>query len=331
MTLGIALRQHEIPTEIWESGTYPRHRVCGEFINGRGQDVLRRIGLAPALFQAGATVARTAAFHSESASLSAQLLPQSAWCLSRYVLDHLLARDFVRRGGVLCENQRWRGTFNGDGIIRATGRQPQPPEVGWRWFGMKVHARQVDLVSDLEMHVRQDGYVGLCRLADQKVNICGVFRLRAPIHDFANCWPNLIRGNSGSPLFRQLESAEFDLSSVCGVAGLGFRPLQISNAEECALGDALGMIAPLTGNGMSMAFESAALALEPLIRFSRSEWTWEVARRCIHQHLESSFRPRQAWAWRLQRAIMHPFARNLLVFPMKVFPPLWRWWFRRTR
>ena len=44
LTLGIGLRQREVPVTIWEAGNYPRHRVCGEFISGNGQAVLERLG-----------------------------------------------------------------------------------------------------------------------------------------------------------------------------------------------------------------------------------------------------------------------------------------------
>ena len=40
LTLGIALRQRGVPVTIWEAGHYPRHRVCGEFICGRGRETL---------------------------------------------------------------------------------------------------------------------------------------------------------------------------------------------------------------------------------------------------------------------------------------------------
>src|SRR5689334_24684769 len=45
LTLGIGLRQRDVPVTVVEAGTYPRHRVCGEFISGRGQDSLQRLGL----------------------------------------------------------------------------------------------------------------------------------------------------------------------------------------------------------------------------------------------------------------------------------------------
>ena len=34
LSLAIALRTRGIPVTVMEAGTYPRHRVCGEFISG---------------------------------------------------------------------------------------------------------------------------------------------------------------------------------------------------------------------------------------------------------------------------------------------------------
>src|SRR5204862_7913249 len=70
LTLGIGLRRREIPVTLWETGAYPRHRVCGEFISGQGQEVLARLHLREKLIQAGAAEARNAVFFSStSASL----------------------------------------------------------------------------------------------------------------------------------------------------------------------------------------------------------------------------------------------------------------------
>ena len=74
------------------------------------------------------------------------------------------------------ENARWREEDLGEGIVRATGRRLQPREDGCRWFGLKVHARNVPLAADLEMHGSQTGYVGFCRLRGGEVNVCGLFR-----------------------------------------------------------------------------------------------------------------------------------------------------------
>jgi menaquinone-9 beta-reductase len=62
LTLGIGLRQREVPVTVWEAGHYPRHKVCGEFISGQGQEVLRRLDLMSLLEQVGVIYAGTARF-----------------------------------------------------------------------------------------------------------------------------------------------------------------------------------------------------------------------------------------------------------------------------
>src|SRR5690242_14219418 len=106
LTLGIGLRRHSVPVTVWEAGHYPRHRVCGEFISGRGQESLSRLGLRGLLEQAGAVSAATAAFFSTRRSTPPRPLPSQAICLSRFTLDHVLAVEFKKLGGELREGQR---------------------------------------------------------------------------------------------------------------------------------------------------------------------------------------------------------------------------------
>src|SRR5436190_7443798 len=94
LTLGIGLRRSGVPVELWEAGHYPRHRVCGEFVSGRGLETLARLGLTAKLRKAGAIDASTVAFFSSRQSSTPRALPQNALCLSRYVFDHFLAEEF---------------------------------------------------------------------------------------------------------------------------------------------------------------------------------------------------------------------------------------------
>src|SRR5512139_4302380 len=119
LALGIGLRQRGIPVTLWEAGRYPRHRVCGEFTSGRGQEVLGRLGLLESLVQAGAVSARTAAFFLGRAGSPVWALPAPALCLSRFVMDALLARHFQQAGGELREGARWRDDCLGEGMVRA--------------------------------------------------------------------------------------------------------------------------------------------------------------------------------------------------------------------
>jgi len=330
LALGLALRQRQMPVTVVEAAKYPRHRVSGEFISGRGLEVLERLALRERLLQGGGRWAHTAAFHVQGQRPVQQRLPRPALCVSRYVLDDLLAREFCRLGGVLRLPERWSQGYGGEGVVRATGRRGQPSVRGWRWFGLKVHARGVALQADLEMHLGSDGYVGLCQL-DGECNVCGLFRTRTPLPRLALQWKEMLRGEPGSDLRARLGGAEFDEASFCAVAGLCVAPRPAGEPGECALGDALTMTPPITGNGMSMAFESAELAVEPLIGYSLGECSWDDARGWIAQECRRRFRHRLRNAALLHRALFRPVAKRLLLAVLLRFPRLLRASFTRTR
>lgn len=91
------------------------------------------------------------------------------------------------------------------------------------------------------------------------------------------------------------------------------------------------MIPPVTGNGMSMAFESAELALEPLVGFSRGGLSWEAAHRAIAGSCDDRFAPRLRRAALLQWALFHPPARATLEFLLAHSGWFWDRVFRGTR
>ena len=353
LTLGIALRQRGIPVTVWEAGHYPRHRVCGEFISGRGEDVLSRLGLLESFRQAGTVPARTTAFFRGRAASPVRLLSTPTLCLSRLSMDALLAEQFRQAGGELRENARWPEKEFGEGVVRANGRRRQLRENGGSWFGLKVHARNVRLAADLEMHVTRSGYVGFCRLKDGAVNICGLFRRLAgedrTAWASAACrpWasephkPSTCRRSArlaflalsvpGTPLWERLEGAVFDEGSFCSVAGISLRPCRAVSQPECCIGDALTMIPPVTGNGMSMAFEAAELAITPLAAYNCGEMSWDAARQTVAAACDRAFARRLAWARWLQWMMFTPL---LWGWPSAVALQsdlLWRAMFTHTR
>ena len=331
LTLGIALCRREIPVTIHEAGSYSRHRVCGEFISGRGQSTLERLGLRELFDQAGAVSARTTAFFSATRSSSPRPLPAPAICLSRFTLDQALAKKFRELGGELLESQRVPAENIGEGIVRATGRRAQVEPGGSRWFGLKIHARNVPLAADLEMHFSPQGYVGLCKINGGEVNVCGLFRKRADDNGEVKNQRERLRGQPGSPLHGRLANAEFDEDSFCAIAGLSLQPQQAAARAEICVGDAITMIPPVTGNGMSMAFESADLATAPLAAWSRGETSWNNAREKIARDCDDAFARRLAWAQWLQRLVLTPALQNPLVSLAARSDRFWRTAFGITR
>jgi 2-polyprenyl-6-methoxyphenol hydroxylase-like FAD-dependent oxidoreductase len=168
-------------------------------------------------------------------------------------------------------------------------------------------------------------------IGGRQVNVCGLFRSNAAVPDLAQRWRDWLSGPPASVLHSRLAGARFDEDSFCSVAGLCLRPQRATQRQECCLGDALTMIPPVTGNGMSMTFESAELAIEPLAKFSRGEWAWIEARQEIASRCDQRFTSRLRWAAWLQRALFQPQARLALMFLAARSEWFWRGMFERTR
>jgi hypothetical protein len=107
-------------------------------------------------------------------------------------------------------------------------------------------------------------------------------------------------------LHRRLQHARFHESSFCAVAGLSLRPRRAAEESDCRLGDALTMIPPVTGNGMSMALEAADIALEPVRRYACGEISWTEVHKAVARACDSAFRRRLLWAKYLQSLMFFP-------------------------
>lgn len=331
LTLGIGLRQRGVPVTVWEAGRIPRHRVCGEFINGRGLEALGRHGLPDILMKAGARPATTAAFFLENWSLPVRTLPRPAFCLSRFKLDGVLAEAFCKAGGVLrCETRIPEREY-AEGVVRATGRRARAAEHGWRWFGVKAHVVGISLVADLEMHFLNSGYVGLCRISENEVNVCGLFRRRNGDNEERREPADRLRGKPGSLLDQRLSIARWNHASFCTVGGLSLRPRRAAELREFCVGDALTMIAPVTGNGMSMAFESAGLAVGPLTAYALGDSAWSDAQKNHAVQCDASFGRRLRWSTLLQRALFFPAVRQFILPAVLRSESSWRFLFNVTR
>ena len=331
LALGIGLRQRGMPALIYEAGNYPRHRVCGEFLSGRGLDVLDALGLRASIDRAGAIKARTARFFIGDRALPARELPEPALCVSRHTLDALMADHFRRLGGELRCDTRWPLAAFGEGVVRATGRRARTMESGARWYGLKAHVRNVELQADLEMHFAGNSYVGLCQLQGGEVNVSGLFRRTGSETPLPRNVAGRLCAESSTALSDRLRHAEWDEDSFCSVAGLPFRDRIEAESGNVCIGDALAMIPPVTGNGMSLALESASLALNPVADFADGRVSWEAASRAVTRSCRDEFGARLRHAGWLHSILFHPAARRWLVPHLASSEMLWRLLFRSTR
>lgn len=294
LSLAVALGRRGVAVQVRETSDYPRHRVCGEFISGVSAETLDHLGISTAFEEARRH--RSVAWFHLGRLLHRDVLAEPALGISRHRLDIALRDLAVAAGAEVTTGVRARPEPR-EGFVWTAGRRPQKG----RWIGLKAHFRGLPRSADLEMHTATNGYVGLCGVEDGWTNVCGLFRVDPSLrrsdggllHAYLSAG-----GNAG--LADLLETAEQREGSFCAVAGfrLGRQPV---TADLLALGDSQSMIAPFTGNGMSMAFQSAEIAAELLLSWSNGHGSWSGTVTAIRNALDRKFRRRL-----ISSAALHP-------------------------
>jgi menaquinone-9 beta-reductase len=329
LTLGLLLRREGVPTQIFDAGSHPRPKVCGEFISGKGVEIVKQLNVvAPERI---ATAHGVRFFERERSSREIKL-PQAAIAVDRANLDQSLALAFQQAGGVLHENVRWTQSFESAGLIRATGRRLS--KCAGTMVGIKGHARNIPLSADLELHFSDAGYVGLSRQPGGTVNVCALFTNKtalksesSPSRDLAEIFSR----EMGSAFRTRLQNATFDDATFASVAGISLQRERAAATRECRIGDSICMIPPMTGNGMSIALESATLAAPILRDYSQGRVEWEQARHWISRKCDRAFGRRLIVASFLQKTSFRRAGRQFLLLATQILPRSVNGWFWLTR
>ncbi len=305
LSLAAALRRHEVPVTVLEAGTYPRHRVCGEFISGVSNETLTGLGIID-LFD-DAHRHRSLAWYENGRLVHRDEFKNPALGISRYVLDERLREQVEALGGNVRTGHRALPELR-DGYVWTAGRRPRKGP----WIGLKAHVKIPVNSADLEMHGGNNGYVGLAGVEDSWTNICGLFRLdRALKADGTNLLAAYLEAGGNREIADVLRGSEWRAGSFSAVAGfeLGRQP---PFPGLLTLGDAESMIPPFTGNGMSMAFQAAECALGPLIAYAQGTQSWQCAANTIRAAVRKKFRRRLAVAGALHPLLLGIGSGSLL-------------------
>ena len=285
---------------VIEAATYPRHRVCGEFISGIEPGELAALGMTDLMLPAQRHLSTE--WSEDGRAWFRAELPVPAHGLSRHYLDDAMARLFFDNGGELRTGERVEA--DGEGVVWASGRK----RASSGWLGLKAHFEDLELSADLEIQLQDGGYVGLTRVENGRVNVCGLFRGGRTAGNDA--LPAACESAGLPRLGRRLRRARVVPGSLKGVTHfhLGWQP---ADSSRICIGDAAAMIPPFTGNGMTMALQSGLLAADPLAAWSAGAISWREAGRRIRVEHRRRFSRRLRWALFLQSVMLRRSTRRL--------------------
>ncbi|HVR44317.1 MAG TPA: NAD(P)/FAD-dependent oxidoreductase [Thermoanaerobaculia bacterium] len=273
---------------------FPRDKVCGEFLSWDAIPILDRLGLTGEIDRLGAT--RITRCRIASGEAAAEIpLPARARGISRLRFDALLLENARRCGAHVLEGwsvdavgrtphgQRVELTSAGGGraaldapvVAGAWGRWGRLDlRLGRaftrarrdRWLGFKRHYAAGATDPDaIELHAFPGGYLGAQMIEEETSNVCGLVHQRA-LAGLRGGWSEMAerlraRGGALARLFSLPPAQEGFLASE----PLIFRGKEPVHEGLFLVGDAAGLIDPLTGNGMAMGIQSAALAAGPIL------------------------------------------------------------------
>jgi len=268
--------------------------------------------------------------------------PHPARGVSRFFFDDLLLRTAVARGALRRDGVTVSSLeeVNAKVIAGAWGRwgrfdqQLQRAFVrdrSHRNFGFKRHYTGEGARDTIELYAFPRGYLGVNAIEGGLTNICGLVHA-SRLAQHKGRWDSFIETIRGEEprldaLYAAYEPAQEQYLSSEPVI---FRARSAVEGGVFMIGDASGVIDPLTGNGMAMAIQSAQLLAPMLVRLlespsRRSEIEDEYRRR--HRAM---FAARIAWSRRVAALLSRPRLLDAALAAVRT-PRAGEFLLRRTR
>ena len=326
----LVLARAGVPVLLLDRSTFPRDKLCGDTLNPGTLAALRRLGAAQHADGAGLRIDGmlvTGAGVAVAARYPDGLFGRS---VVRRELDAALVRLAVDAGAVfepsvtvrsalLTGEGRARqvsGVSTGSGgaeraigarvVIAADGRRStiafqlglaRHPVRPRRW-AMGAYFDNVGGMSSLgEMHVRQDGYIGVAPMPGGLTNVCLV-RPSQPA-DTAVGPPDamLRRAIAADPMLagRFADARMVRQPIVLGPLAVDASPNDI--AGLLVAGDAAGFVDPMTGDGLRFAVRGGEFAAAAALQALEHGWTH------VHAQLDAERRREFSMKWRFNRSL----------------------------
>lgn len=348
--LGLAIQSARAgyKTVLFEREKYPFHKVCGEYISLESWNFLQDLGLPLSDMQL--PIINRLLITTPNGNYIESQLPLGGFGISRYTLDKLLANIAIQEGVTLLEdtkvvNVAYRNNsfllFSSKGETEATvvagawGKRGNL-DVKWKrhftqvkpnklnhYIAVKYHIRTHHAADLIALHNFENGYCGISQIEENKYCLCYLTtaaNLRKSRNDISSMEKDILMKN---PFLEKIFStAEILYEEPLTISRISFnKKTQVEN-HVLMLGDTAGVIAPLCGNGMSMALHSSKLAFEEINSFLQERINRYEMEIQYTQQWEKHFGRRLQAGRFLQSFFGSSFLSNLLIKTVKPFPKL---------
>lgn len=296
-----------------EKNSYPKHKVCGEYISNEVLPYLSFLDINP--FDFGAVKIDNFQLSTTNNKLISAKLPLGGFGISRYQLDFILSEKAkensvtILKDSVLDVNftndifkveTKENNIFTSKIAIGAFGKrslldiklerefiQKKSP-----YLGVKIHVKgnfKTDLVA---LHNFKGGYCGVSKVENDAINLCYItnfsaFKKYKNIDDFQK---NVVFKNTF--LKEMFQNSKPIWEQPLSISQISFETKKPVENNMIMCGDSAGMIHPLCGNGMSMAIQSAQIASKLILNYLDDE---NFTRKALENNYISQWKAQFSW------------------------------------
>lgn len=354
LTNAILLSKSGFEVRLAERKKYPFHKVCGEYVSNEVLALLAEMGVLPG--DLNASYIRKLIVSSPSGKYLEAGLAMGGFGISRYTLDEALYQIAGKQGvkfitgekitDISFEENKFRidsaeHQYNADIVIGAYGKRSNLDQQLDRSFfyhrspymAVKYHIRTDFAKDTIRLDNFDGGYCGLNKIEDDLYCLCYLSENRhlKQHGSIAEMEKEVLMKN---PFLKDVfEHADFVWTRPEAINEITFdsKPLIENHILMC--GDTAGMITPLCGNGMAMAFHAAKI-LSDIISSRCDKGLDDQIRTQLEQTYQRQWQKQFAFRLLTGRYIQRFFGSEILseavVGGLKYLPAVTRYLVKQT-
>ncbi|MBC7607403.1 MAG: NAD(P)/FAD-dependent oxidoreductase [Burkholderiales bacterium] len=343
LTAAIHLAKIGIQVTVVEKNSYPKHKVCGEYISNEVLPYLQWLDINVSDIKP--TNIDKIIFSTANGKVIKGNLPLGGFGISRFALDEFLFRKAIESGCQFVEETVESIAFDNDEfavttvqqtilkskiLIGAYGKRSNIDQQLHRnfltkkspWLAVKSHYIGDFPDDSVGLHNFKGGYCGISKVENNLINICYLadyktFKNYKNIEDYQD---KVVSKNPQLKTIFDNVTPVFDKPLT--ISQISFEKKDAVENHILMIGDSVGLIHPLCGNGMAMAVHSAKIVSELVQKFYNKELSRAALEQQYRATWDFNFNSRLGIGRVLARILSKPKLSEQLLRIVTLFPSL---------